>query len=151
MGMIADSTDLAYLAGLIDGEGSITLQRNAYEGRHIPKYIPRLAISMTNNEPVEFMARFSKGYYTSKSETITGKPIYWFSVCNKEAYRILSLILPFLKCKHRQARLIIAFSRLPKALGKLSHEQRQGIISERDSYVSLLKRLNRYSYSIKLE
>ncbi len=147
---ILEAKDLAYLAGLVDGEGSITLSRRCLKGKHImPNYMLRVSVDMTNREPVEFVSNLFRGHSSSKSTTVTGKPIYYFVACNSEARRMLSLILPFLKCKHRQARLALAFTKLPKAFTKMPLDKKQYLIRQRDNYVSLMRRFNGDSWCIQ--
>lgn len=148
---ILEANDRAYLAGLIDGEGSITLSRRCLKEKHImPNYMLRVSVNMTSREPVEFLPRAFRGHFSFKRRTVTGKPIYYFVACNSEAKRLVSLIAPFLKCKQRQAKLALAFTKLPKAFTSMPLEEKQALIRQRDNYVSLMQRFNAHSWSIQV-
>jgi len=147
---ILKASDLAYLAGLIDGEGSITLTRRLLKGNHpMPNYLLSVSVNMTNREPVEFMSRYYRGSLSNNRKTVTGKAIYMFRTSTLESQRMLSDISPFLKCKHRQARWALAFRKLPQAWGHPTHDEMGAMIRQRDNYVSLMHRLNAYSCSIQ--
>lgn len=47
---------LAYLAGLIDGEGSLECQKQSQAGSATPRYVIRLSFTMSTPEPLETVA-----------------------------------------------------------------------------------------------
>jgi len=90
-----DLADAAYIAGLIDGEGTVTMtRRNRYKNRG-------LVVSISNNE-VQILKYVQGSIGASK---ITGKritserhaPSYTYCITNRQALSLLEQISPFLK------------------------------------------------------
>jgi hypothetical protein len=115
--------DAAYIAGLVDGEGTITLSRkHATEQRQLV-----ISISNTERALLEFtLAQTGAGKITSKRTTKDNHaPSFTFAIWNRQALRLLEQILPFLRSyKRRRAELI------------------------RDQYVRLTPRNGRYSLAL---
>ena len=139
-------TDLSYAAGLMDGEGSICIREYIYKtpGHNIPAYSLYVEIRMTNREPVEFIKAKFGGSLKSKGVTKTGKTIYDWKIYTKKAAIFLTMIYPFLKCKHRQAGIAIKFSNLPNVTKTNIDE----IIKKRKNMKRLISRLNQTSHGI---
>jgi spermidine/putrescine-binding protein len=99
-------TDAAYIAGLIDGEGTVTLTR-----KHKNDY-RRLAVSISSNERpmLEFvLERTGVGWITNKRKNAKHHASsYNWSVYNRQALDLLRQVAPHLKSykKHR-AQLIL--------------------------------------------
>ena len=76
--------ELAYLAGLIDGEGSVSLTRSNGGSKHQYTYrSARIAIRMTHKETVEWVHVLFGGnkYYESQEKTPNRKPTHLW-ICN---------------------------------------------------------------------
>jgi hypothetical protein len=99
------SVDAAYIAGLVDGEGTITLSRkHAGEQRQLV-----ISISSTERPLLEFtLLQAGAGKITRKRTTKDHHaPGFTFAVWNRQALRLLEQILPFLRSyKRRRAELI---------------------------------------------
>lgn len=100
-----DLFDLAYAAGLIDGEGSI--------GIYGKKLLPVVTVGMTDLEPVQWLADTFGGavvsHWRPEEQRKHWKPVYRWQASTKAAYIFCRAVLPFLKVKHRQALLVIRF------------------------------------------
>jgi len=99
--------DFAYIAGLIDGEGTVTLTRkHKKENRQLC-----ISISSTEKCLLEFVLRATGvGKITNKK---TGKPnhaaSFAYAVYNRQALSLLENVEPFLKSyKRKRARLILS-------------------------------------------
>ena len=96
--------EAAYLAGLIDGEGTITLsRRHANEKR-------QLVVSISSTEPdlVEWAASATGVGKITRKRTSSDKhaPGLTYSVSNRQALAVLKQVLPFLRSyKKLRARL----------------------------------------------
>lgn len=118
-------TDASYIAGLIDGEGTVTLTRkHRNENRH-------LCVSISNNEIglLEFVLnRVKTGKITRKR---TSRPnhadSYTYAIYNRQALALLKQILPYLKSyKANRAELILRdYLRLTPRNGKYKVEELQ--------------------------
>jgi len=100
------AADAAYLAGLIDGEGTIAMsRRHADERRHLV-----LSISSTERELVEW-ARHATGVgKITRKRTVS--PVHatglTYSVSNRQALAVLQQVSPFLRSyKRERARLVL--------------------------------------------
>jgi len=99
-------TTLAYMAGLFDGEGSVSLLRRSKRS----PWAVRLHISICNTNE-ESMRTFSKGFDGSLfRQQRTGfkryrRPWYIWSADDAKAERVLRLLLPYLKIKADRARI----------------------------------------------
>lgn len=114
------STDAAYIAGLIDGEGTVTLTRkHRNENRQLC-----VSISSTERPMLEFVKHSTGvGKITNKrtSKSIHS-PSYTFAVYNRQALELLRDVLPWLKShKRERAELILQdYVRLTPRNGKYS-------------------------------
>lgn len=117
-----NATDAAYIAGLIDGEGTVTLsRRHRNENRHLV-----ISISNTERRLLEYVLN------TVGAGKITGKRIsqphhtasYTYTLSNRQGLSLLRQILPFLKTyKAKRSKLILNdYVRLTPRNGRYSRE-----------------------------
>ena len=104
--------DLAYLAGLIDGEGSVIV--NPYcprEGQRFKQYNLRVLVVNTNKEILEWIKSiFGGGVYShGKPESIKHKQCYTWNIDAKKAEILLREVFPYLKIKKPQAKVALEF------------------------------------------
>lgn len=118
-------TEAAYIAGLIDGEGTVTLTRkHRNENR-------QLSISISNTEKMllDYVHHtVAAGKITRKRTTkACHTPSYAYAVYNRQALNLLIQIQPYLQTyKARRAELIIRnYISLTPRNGKYSEEQRR--------------------------
>lgn len=114
--------DAAYIAGLIDGEGTITLTRkHRNENRQIC-----VAISSTEREMLEFVMEVTGiGKITNKKTALKHHtPSFTFYTSNRQALGLIEQILPYLKSykKKRAALLLKDYIRLTPRNGKYTPE-----------------------------
>ncbi|MEO6081034.1 MAG: hypothetical protein ABIQ86_14880 [Steroidobacteraceae bacterium] len=121
----------AYIAGLIDGEGTITLTRmHANETR-------RLVVSIANTEIqiLQFViAQVCAGKITRKSTTSDRHtPSFCYSITSQQALALLSQITPYLlSYKRRRAEFALArYKALTPRNGKYTPE----LLAERHEFV----------------
>src|SRR3990167_8928955 len=104
--------DLAYIAGLYDGEGCITLVKQI-EKRRSKEYIyynPKASIGMTNRKAIDFVAERFKGNIWFIKKNGVWKPLYHFDISNcKRVFVFLKEIYPYLQVKKEQARIVLEF------------------------------------------
>jgi len=112
--------DAAYIAGLVDGEGTVTLtRRHRNENRQLC-----LTISSTERQMLEFVRQaLNAGKITNKSiASIRHAPSYTYTIANRQALQLLHQIEPWLKSyKRLRASLILKdYVRLTPRNGKYS-------------------------------
>jgi hypothetical protein len=96
--------DWAYLAGFIDGEGTITI---ASDGR---KFHPCVSVANTDYAVLEWCITFvgNGGVSSKKKYKDYHKQSYYISWRYDAALNIMSKCLPYLKVKRKQAELILS-------------------------------------------
>ncbi len=116
-------TDAAYIAGIVDGEGTVTLTR-VHSGEE-----RRLVISVSNNDLAllrYLKTTFGAGKITSKRPNLPHHaPAYAFQISGRQALAVLHQIAPYLKSyKARRAKLILgSYVALTPRNGKYSATQ----------------------------
>lgn len=104
--MSHDPLILAYLAGIIDADGYVTIQRSVHAGR--PYFGAKVGIAGTSDEPHQ-LASLLWGGKVSRYEpkNPAHKAQYQWSRSGKEAAAILASILPYLRIKRPHAELAL--------------------------------------------
>jgi hypothetical protein len=103
--------DLAYCAGLIDGEGCIRIKKmKAYrcQGRTTPGYHATIAVRMVELSGIETLCQTIGGWhYSAKASLKRGRPLHCWQMSDAKAEAALRALLPFLRVKQRQAEIVI--------------------------------------------
>jgi len=101
-----ERSDAAYIAGLVDADGTITVTRkHVNENRH-----PVVSISNTDRALLEFVRQaLSAGKITNKRvQDIKHTPSFAFAIYNRQALALIRQLRPFLKTyKAARAELIL--------------------------------------------
>lgn len=119
---IISRVDAAYLAGFIDGEGTVTLSRkHKNENRQLA-----ITISNTERQILEFcLLAIGAGKITNKRiSKIHHTPSFTYAIYNRQALALLKQIEPYLRSyKLKRARLILEnYIALTPRNGKYSEE-----------------------------
>jgi len=104
--------DLAYIAGLVDGEAYIGIKKSkAYkcQGRQTPGYHARIQVRMVDEAAIRFLAETLGGwYYKEKPNTHKGRDLFCYQASDLQAKNILSALVPYLRVKKRNAQAVLA-------------------------------------------
>jgi len=128
---ILSATDAAYIAGLLDGEGTVTLTRKHRNENH------QLALSISNTDLSLLRYVYETvgaGKITAKRTTrISHTPSYTYAIYNRQALALLKQLFPYLKTyKAKRASMILAsYVSLTKRNGKYTEDQ----LHQRRSFV----------------
>ena len=128
---ILSTADAAYIAGLLDGEGTLTLTRKHKNENH------QLALSISNTDLslLQYVREtVGAGKITAKRVTQPHHtPSYTYAIHNRQALALLEQLFPYLKTyKAKRASLILAnYVSLTKRNGKYTEEQ----LSRRRSFI----------------
>jgi len=110
------NVDIAYIAGLIDGEGYIGIKKSkAYkcQDRKTPGYHARIQIRMVDEQAIKFISETLGGwYYKEKPNCTNGRPLYCYQASDKRAETILSIVIPFLRVKKESANTVLCLRKL---------------------------------------
>ena len=133
--------DLAYFAGIIDGEGSIYI----LQFRQSQPYYAGLAVYNTNRVLLEWVVEHFGGNITTKpAEKGRHKIVYlWRNGVIKDNLTILEQILPFLIVKKQQALLALEFLKLQVSRGKGRPRYSHDDINLLRSYYEQMSKLNK--------
>lgn len=148
--------NLAYLAGILDGEGCITLAKVYRKDNRNknPKFVEecwgQVCIAWTDKkEQKEYLEELKKefgGYYALfKSRAINGKGndfVYWRLVSNKSA-EFLKLVIPYLRVKKRQAEIVIRMHELKLANRGKHKEPSLKEMNDRQELIKEIRLLNK--------
>ena len=119
-----DTADAAYIGGLIDGEGTITLsRRHACENRQLV-----VSISSTEKPILAYvLSKVGAGKITSKRIARTHhSPSFTYSIANRQALDLIGQVAPYLRSykKKRAFHILRDYVRLTPRNGKYSEQVR---------------------------
>ena len=135
-----DKTKLSYFAGILDGEGCVTISYHQKRNTHRM----RLLVVNTNKDVIDWLSNNFGGHvYEIKRHSQRNpkwkKRFEWHFVPSREYQWVLKGILPFLIIKKRQVEIALAFmATIGKSKYRLSPEQ----FNLRESLHQELKKLN---------
>ena len=98
--------DRAYIAGLLDGEGCFGLYRQT---QWQFGYIVAIQLSICSHTIVKYISNLTRQPYYSRKRLPSQKLIYSITWHGPKAKYLITQILPFLKCKKREAQLCLQF------------------------------------------
>jgi hypothetical protein len=107
-------TVLAYIAGVIDSDGTIGVKRSTYKMRVVKDcrgatYSERICLKQVEVGAVDLIHRYFGGSrYMTKPSLKNGKILYTWQATDICAVTVLRALLPYLRIKHQQARNCIA-------------------------------------------
>jgi len=124
----------SWMAGIMDGEGSICISKAYYTKKGLPVFGIDVTISNTREEVLEpFITR-----YGGKIRYLGGKPKVWTCPAKKEK-QFVTDVLPYLRLKGEQAKVILKFKNLPR---EIQHHDNGDIKEEKQKLQIMMKQLN---------
>ena len=103
-------TDLAYVAGIVDGEGCIDIHHRTRPGHKYTEFTLRVAVTSTDLWLLQMLKMgFGGAIQERKRYSLHRKPCWNWVITRKQAGEFLELILPYLHLKKPQAELGIKF------------------------------------------
>lgn len=146
-------TDVAYAAGIVDGEGTIGIGcsfRHSKSGKETKVLKPHISVSNTNQEIIEWLVSTFGGYSVpDKRYNTKWKMAYiWYISDRDKAWDFLLLVKPYVKIKRRQLDLMLGFLALDerpawKVIGSESEKYSNLIEEIQYNYYLDMKELNR--------
>jgi len=145
--MVTDTT-LAYLAGILDGEGCF----NIYRGGKRPRidYTGRLYVVSTDRVLIDWLQEHFGGFTYTREVRIEWKTKYEWILERSKSVEVCRAILPYLVIKKPQAELLILFQQSfteMKVGGRLTDDQR----ALRERCFFRMKELNHRGHSVVKE
>lgn len=135
---IASSTDVAWAAGIIDGEGFIGF------GRSGNYFSPILSVNNTNKPLLFRLKQIFGGMGNTGSYKQYGrnKQAHWWRTTNTHAINVIKQLYPYLLVKKQQAKYMLEFDnrRIKWSLGKFIPKAE---LQQREFFQNLIKALNK--------
>lgn len=130
------AVEKAYLAGIVDGEGTVTLAK--HHRNETP--VPYVAIANNNLEMLKWVKTRAGGIIIHKRRRLVyHKESYAWSVRQARALRFLKDIRPFLIVKKQQASLILGkYKTVTHRAGKYTPE----LLRRKMMLVAMIRKLN---------
>jgi hypothetical protein len=140
------SEKVAYLAGLLDGEGTICILRGSHketkERVWFESYTLRLSITNTNLALLEWVRQHFGGSIQERKEVTVRWNKTWIWYCGgKNASDIIRKCLLFLVAKKEQAKIALTFRETFKGK-RTAYRIPPNILEERAEAYQLIKNLN---------
>jgi hypothetical protein len=108
----SDIHKLAYLAGIIDGEGCITISRASIPSGPNRSYVLSLSVANTNYKlPQWIKDNFGGAIYSGKAKNPNGASRQNWNTYGDHASELLEQVLPYLLLKTEEAELGVAFQK----------------------------------------
>jgi hypothetical protein len=105
--------DLAYTAGLFDGEACFTVEAPGIQanGRRKAGRV-RIMVGMTTPDVLRWLKEtYGGGFYAKKARVQGSKPVHLWCLSGRSAGMLLEKLRPFLRVKQEAADIAIAFHR----------------------------------------
>lgn len=131
-------TEAAYLAGLIDGEGSLFIGKCKRNKAGNFSYTPTMVIVNTSPIIVD-LCNIYGGHCQSQDFTSSWKKVYRWFLSQHLVWHYLPQIQPFLKIKVTQARVLLDAITLGKGTG---HDRSEDDYEKLECYRQQLMKLN---------
>lgn len=138
--LIVCEEDLAYTAGIVDGEGCITILKSRKDER--VQYTPRVTVKMCDTNPILFLKRkFGGGVSRQECEPPRRDAYYWYLDDKHSVKWLLMRVLPYLRVKARQAELLLEFiAKTPQKPKSQRFDSQE--IERRESLYQEIRQLN---------
>lgn len=111
-----DQIFLSYVAGFVDGEGSICIARDKLKPPRNPSYWLRCQVYNTNKSVIEYI-RDGFGFGSidpGKMGPNSNALVYRLNFSGNECLKMLELILPYMRVKKEEASIGIRFQKEKK-------------------------------------
>jgi len=140
--MSADRLTLQYIAGFVDGEGCIGFSNRSPKQN---RYYVYLRVANTNQQILnDIKAYFGIGSIqvaNSSHKNGNRKTVYYYQVVCRKAVKVITLLLPYLRVKQVQAKLVIDFQSRVKFYGY--NNKNQKLFEWQEGYYKKMRKLNK--------
>ena len=106
-----DELELAYLAGVVDSDGTITIGVDMADVKRgkAPRFFEIIAVRQCDTEAVHLAQKLFGGNITiGKPGSLRGRPSHDWYMYNRKACAAIRALLPYLRIKRKQAELVLA-------------------------------------------
>lgn len=133
--------DLAYVAGIVDGEGCIDITHRTRRGHNYPDFVLRVQVSNTEIWLLQMLKMGFGGRIQKYSDRKSNQRPCWKWVIERvHAAEFLKLILPYLHLKKPQAELGIQFQGARGQHATRHSEERRAVAEAQRIVLQSMKR-----------
>jgi hypothetical protein len=146
--------ELAYLAGVVDSDGSISIAVDTWRVRKYgrsPAFQEIVAIGQCDEQAVNLAHElFGGSLRTEKPRGENRRPMHLWTVTNRNAIVSIAALMPYLRIKRRQAEIVVAL-RAIKNRGRKANTDltapkvrriKPAVIAEMNELVTQVRSLN---------
>lgn len=110
-------TALAYLAGIVDSDGNLKIERKSVKGMINPHFRIAIRVSQVTPSPaIELLSKTFGGNITVRPEGKAGsRPLAHWALYDRSAEPVLAALLPYLVTKAPEAALLLRLRQLKEA------------------------------------
>jgi hypothetical protein len=127
----------AYSAGIIDGEGTITIAKTGGT-QDKPRYALRVTVTSTDQCLPQFLSlNFGGGVRLIASKNPKHKDCWCWEISSRKATKFVSAILPYLRIKQPQAELAISFQSRKHYYGGNEKLNSERVVEQADKILML--------------
>lgn len=120
--------ELAYTAGIIDGEGCIIIHIQSRTNTSKVGYQAKVFVGNTSEELIRWLARNYGGKaYFEANKNAKRKDIWRWVITGNKVLTFLELVYPYLRLKKAQAELAINFQKVRRGKGHPFTEDELGL------------------------
>lgn len=117
--------ELIWMAGVVDGEGCVFINRTHRKGSQILDYRMGINLNVTEGQDISmFVERFGGKMYLIKAPTERAKSYHAWTLYGEAALAALRTLLPLLVWKKEKAELAIRFQERRVKGSRVSDEER---------------------------
>lgn len=137
---------LSYIAGIIDGEGSIYITKRPQRkeiGMRSPYYRAGVEVKNTDERMINFLLTHLGGHKSIQlRKTNRQRNVYTWALVDKRVGKVLKELYPYLVCKKEQADIVFRFRSSFHSYGTEKNALPTEIVSLREGYYQELKKLH---------
>lgn len=144
--LIINSTELAWAAGILDGEGSIIVLKDNHlpKGRKTPQYKLRVQVGMCDKATIKRIHKLFGGKFNDQKcyKKPGWKQVYYWVVHSRDAEKVLKILRPFVFTKKKQLELALKFSE--RTLSKVGNGNvvSKKLVKQRELFWLKMKKFN---------
>lgn len=110
---MVEEIELAYVAGLLDGEGSVAIYTNGRpRNRSIsPPWLLDVSIGNTSLPLMDWLKETFGGSIQPHKASLGNKPMYYWVLHSRAAHAFLIEVMPYMRIKYLQAEVALRYYR----------------------------------------
>ena len=135
----------AWVGGIVDGEGCITIMETKSSHSESLSYPPIIQVRMCDLEPLDRLVQvvgssYGKPQHPPSQVAANQRPSWQWKVVSEQAANVIAEIYPFLTCKRKQA--IVAWNHQAFRSARGNGQRAQGDIEKEQFCKTLINKLN---------